>query len=196
MRYLVVVAILVLGRMLWGAIERRWFSGQRPGTDTESMQKSDLLVILRLASKSLQPAEVEATAQAAWGQTFGRNPDETDFLDRCVPGVMSVIQAHGNAFLIAGLKREDRKLDSPTVFLPPSASALWEEFTHDLSVGLMHAYDSDPKRLQLFLTRLVAELCDDQSIAIYHPKSRTLWELTPAILELLRDKPGAFFECA
>lgn len=107
---------------------------------------------------------------------------------------MCVLQAHGNAFTVIGAEKGGRELQPPTRFIPESAAALWNDYTHDMSVGVTYNYDSDPARLAAFVATLARSLSDGQSVAVYHPASRRLWTLDEAVRARLANGSSDFFE--
>jgi hypothetical protein len=159
----------------------------------QAAQRNFLLVVLRRAPAYLRPEVIEAAARSAWAGRFGANEDGSDYVERGVPNVMYVLQAHGNAFTVIGAKKGGRTLQAPTTFLPESAAELWNDHTHDVSVGVTYNYDTDPARLSAFVSKLTASLCHDASVAVYHPASRRLWRLDEAVRARLADGSEAFF---
>ncbi len=160
--------------------------------DTAAAQRKYLLIILRRSPAKLRADTLEAAARSAWGH-FGRN-DTSRYVDRGVSDVMFVMQAHGNAFSLIASQKSDRKLDEPTTFVPPESSSVWKNYSHDLSIGVAHAYDSSPAKLAAYVGTLCARLCDGDSLALIHPASRRLWQLNKGVIEQLQNDPRAFFE--
>lgn len=151
-------------------------------------------MVLRSAPADLRVETIEAAAQTAWSAKFGPNGDGSNYVERGLPGFTYVLQAHGNAFTIFGSKKGGRTWDPPLTFAPESAAALWGEYTHDLSVGVAHNYDTDQARLGGFVARLTAALCDDHSIAIFHPATRRFWMLDRSTVDQLVGNPDEFFD--
>jgi hypothetical protein len=156
-------------------------------------QRRFLLVLLRLAPADVRPEPIEAAARSAWSGRFGVNEDGSDFVESGMPGFMYVLQAHGNAFSVIGSERTGRTLQPPLTFVPDSAAALWADYSHDVSVGVTYNYDTDSARLAAFVATLAGSLCDEQSIAVYHPASRRLWSLDEVVRERLASGSEAFF---
>jgi hypothetical protein len=178
----------------------QWLHIMGHGTPTrqpaEAPQRNFLLVVLRRAPADLRPEGLEVAARSAWAGRFGANEDGSDYVERGVPGMMYVLQAHGNAFTVIGAEKGGRTLHPPTVFVPASAAGLWSDYTHDVSVGVTYNYDTDRARLAAFVSTLTASLCDDQSVAIYHPASRRLWKLDEGVRARLAEGSEAFFDSA
>jgi hypothetical protein len=211
MKLLILAVIVIFAIAAWIAISRQKRS--RPDTsasdkaasagaasrtaasdgDVDTAQRTFLLVILRRAPIELKPQSLETAARSAWGGRFGANKGGSNYVERGKPDFMYVLQAHGNAFTVIATRKRGRELAPPTKFFPESATALWDEHTDDVSVGIAYAYDTDPARLAAFVSTLTASLCDDQSIAVYHPESRRLWKLDEATRKSLAEGSRAFF---
>lgn len=202
MKLVALAVIVILVVAAWVSIARQ--KGPRSDAATsdpealdpliEAAQRKFALIVLRRAPAQLQPDAMEATAQSAWSERFGANEDGKSYVERCVPGFMCVLQARGNAFTVICTKKGGRTLERPMVFRPESAVGLWSDYTHDISVGVAYNYDTDPARLAAFVSTLTAALCDDQSIAIYHPASHRLWKLDESVRTMLADGSLAFFD--
>lgn len=188
----VVILAVTAGIVIYRQRQSRG-DADRPTADPRAASANFLLVILRRAPANLTQETLEAAAQAAWRKRFGTNENESDYVERGVPNVMYVLQAHGNAFALLATAKGGRTLPPPAKFLPDSASEFWHNHTHDLSVGLAYDYDTDPARLAAFVATLTAALCDPQSLAIYHPASRRLWKLDETIRSRLASGSHAFF---
>lgn len=191
---LVVAAVISIARQNGARSDVTESDQEALDPQIEAAQRKFALIVLRRAPAQLQSEGMEATARSAWSGRFGENEDGTDYVDRCVPGLMCVLQAHGNAFTVICTKRGGRTVERPLIFRPASAVGLWAEYTHDISVGVAYNYDTDPARLAAFVSTLTEALCDDQSIAIYHPATHRLWELDESIRTKLRDGSLAFFD--
>lgn len=188
----VVVAIAVgVCVLLW----RRRQAGQSDsgGDSAVDAQNEYLLVLLRRAVADLSTGAVEAAADAAWGGRFGGNSDGTGYVEPGSSDSVILLQAHGNAFLVIRSDRLKRKLRAPDVFHPESAADLWSEYSHDVSVGVAHDYDTEAGRLQTYVATLAVALCDEHTIGLFHPNSGQVWRIDQAVLDRLTADPGAFF---
>ncbi|MCB0059156.1 MAG: hypothetical protein KDE45_19090 [Caldilineaceae bacterium] len=196
MEILAIAAVLILAVAIWivaSKLRRSRAEAAALYEETMAAQCVFLLVVLRQSPAELEPEVMEAAARAAWSERYGTNADGFDFIDRQVPREMYVLEAHGNAFMVTVSERANRWLEPPTEFLPECAAGLWNDFTHDVSVGLVHDYDTDPKKLAAFVSTLTASLCDDRSIAVYHPASRRLWKFDESVRRSLANGSDAFF---
>jgi hypothetical protein len=91
--------------------------------EVRAAQRKFLLVVLRRAPADLRPEPLEAAARSAWTIRFGANEDGSDYVERGVPNMMCVLQAHGNAFTVIAAERLGRALQPPMNFFPESAKA-------------------------------------------------------------------------
>ena len=198
MKLIMVIALFVLAVVVLGILTRRRFRPRQEVADAETTaaQKNNLLVILRSAPADLRPETIDAAAWSAWSGPFGTNDDGSGYVDRSIPNVMAILQARGNAFLIFGAERSSRAFEPPTAFLPESAAGLWEDYSHDLSVGVTYNFETDAAGLAAFVSTLTAALCDAHAIAIYHPASRRLWKLDAAVRARLAAGSAEFFDAA
>ncbi len=199
MNTVALVVIAVVAVAAWAILSRQ----KRPHSDSvasdpelEAAQRNFLLVVLRVAPADLSPEAIEAAAQSAWSKRFGANADGSSYVERGVPDIMYVLQAHGNAFTVIGTEKAGRTLPPPATFLPESAAGLWSDYSHDVSIGVTYNYDTDAQRLAAFVATLSASLCDNRSIAIYHPESRRLWKLDANVRAQLAKGDSAFFDDA
>ena len=156
-------------------------------------QKEYLLVLLRRTAADLSIDAVEAAANAAWGDRFGRLSAGNRYVEPGSTESVILLQAHGNAFLVIRSDRIKRKLTAPVMFHPESAADLWAEYSDDLSVGVANDYDTVAARLQAYVASLAAALCDEHTIGLFHPKSGQIWRMDPALLDRLRSDPRVFF---
>ena len=153
-----------------------------------------LLVLLRRSAAQLNAETLEAAARSAWERRFGRNPDGSYFVESGEQGAGFILQAHGNAFLVMELPKGVRELAPPWRFHPPTATNIWSEYGHDLSVSVAYNYDTDTHRLCAFVGSLALALADAETLAVVHPDSRQLWQLDHATIERLDSRPELFFE--
>jgi hypothetical protein len=157
------------------------------------VQNEYLLVLLLRSAAELSTGAVEVAAGVAWGERFGRNSDGTGYVEPGSTDSVILLQAHGNAFLVIRSDRLKRKLRAPLVFHPESAADLWSEYSHDVSVGVAHNYETKAGKLQAYVGSLAAALCDEHTIGLFHPNSGQVWRLDRAVLDRLAADPGAFF---
>lgn len=196
MKFFALAVIVLLAVVVWIVISRqkRRSDAAPSDADVSAAQRNFLLVILRRTPVDLQPQSLETAARSAWTERFGANEDGSAYVERGVPGVMHMLQAHGNAFTVIGAERSGRKLEPPTSFFPESAAALWNDYTHDVSVGVTYNYDTDPTKLAAFVATLASSLSDDRSVAVYHPASRRLWALDEAVRAKLANGSVELFD--
>jgi hypothetical protein len=197
MPYALTALILLFSGILWFLNARR--EKQKTAIVPLSGGRSKenfVLIILRKSPAKLDNAILETAAKRAWEKKFGLNKNNAGYVESGVPGVMSVLHAHGNAFMVLAGDRASRKLQPPTRCFPDAAKELWDQFTHDVSVSLVHDYDRDTARLGLYVARLTAALCDKSCLAIYHPTSQRLWQLDTALVQQLAKDPSSFFGAA
>ena len=187
---------IVLGSAIW--IGHKLQSGRdgRQTAERARAQRKFLLMILRRSPAHLRQDTLEAAARAAWSEYFGPDDESSQYVARGAQGLWYVLQAHGNAFTVAESDKQDHRLDPPTTFFPNSAAQAWTEYSHVTWVGVAYDYDTDPAKLAAYVARLTATLCDDQSIAVYHPATRRLWKLVRNTIDELTRNPMAFFATA
>ncbi len=191
----VVIAVVAIAVGACVLVWRRGQAGDSASGEGLSVdaQKEYLLVLLRRTVADLSIAAVEAAADAAWSGRFGRNSDDTGYVEPGSSESVILLQAHGNAFLVIRSDRGKRKLRAPEVFHPESAADLWAEYSHDVSVGVANDYDTLAARLQAFVASLTAALCDEHTIGLFHPHSGQVWGMDPDLLDRLRSNPEVFF---
>ena len=196
MKFVSLFVILSVALAVWLIISRRAKPrALKPHSDDiAAAQRKFLLVVLRRVPADLRAETLEAAARTAWSAEFGPNGDGSNYVERGLPGIMYVLQAHGNALTIFGSEKGSRTWDPPLMFVSESAAALWGEYTHDLSVGVAYNYDTDQARLGGFVARLTAALCDEHSIALLHPATRRFWTLDRRTVDQLVLSPDPFFD--
>ena len=191
---LTIVSLAAIGVMARRAAkQRRHRLDKVQITPNPSAKDRLVLIILRTTPATLDGKLIEAAASRAWEKKFGKNALRAPFLERGVPGIMCVLQAYGNAFMVLAGERKDRKLLPPERCFPDDAKSLWQRYTHDLSVSLVHDFEKDETRLGMYLGRLTASLCTKGAVAIYHPPTRRLWKLDQKLVEQLARKPATLF---
>jgi hypothetical protein len=168
---------------------------EHPGSEVDA-QKEYLLVLLRRSAAVLTDDSLEAAARTAWGKRFGPNSDGSAYVDPGSSELVFILEAHGNAFLVIRSERGKRQLQTPKVFHPARAADLWSEYSHDVSVGLAHDFDTDRAKLQAYVGSLAAALADELTIGLLHPSSGQVWQLDRAVLERLAANPEEFFSRA
>jgi hypothetical protein len=174
-----------------------WRRRTRPlssdGSVDESAAREYLLVILRRSPAILTADILEAAARRVWENRFGLNTDGAAYVCSGSTGVGFVLEAHGNAFLVFQSDRNTRTLDAPREIHPPTAAHLWSEYSDDVSVGVVHNFDTEPAKLQAYVGSLAAALCDESTFGVFHLRSGQLWRLDRDLIETLAAEPAAFF---
>lgn len=159
-------------------------------------QKECLLLLLRRSPAVLTADALEAAACAAWEDRFGPKRDGNEYVQPGSSDSVVLLHAHGNAFLVIASDRIKRKLRAPDILHPESAAQLWSEYSHDLSVGVAHDFDTNRANLEAYVASLAVALCDESTIGVFHPFSGQVWRLDEAVLERLATAPEAFFRPA
>jgi hypothetical protein len=155
-------------------------------------EKRSVLVLLRRSPFALDRDAMEAVARHAWGHDFGRNRDGSPYVDSEEPG-MFVLSPHGNAILVAGTLRGQRRMQLPRNLAESDCPDAWADYAADVSVGLTYVYERDWQRLRRYVGTLAAELIDDETLALYHIATHRLLSVDGDLRRRLRAGAAEVF---